>query len=303
MEKHRKMNMITGIITAALIFTMSPTAAVADEDDDFNEADYEGVITIIKDPPVPIAELPELNGEPADGTLTEAAVPGQTEDQATDQAGEQAADQTGEPQETEPQAEPVAPPTKVDLMTDLEKDAWYLEGVCYAVNYGILDGLTDTLYGPEVVTTRGMLVTALYRHAGSPSYNDNAEYADVVAYTDIDRNQYYCGAVSWGTINGIVNGYDNGTFRPNNPVTRQELAVILYRYAKYINMDTSQGNGTDAGCFIDASDISDYAVEAVSWACRNGILSGYEDGAIRPHYSATRAQVAVMLMRFDRLKG
>lgn len=303
MEKRHKMNTIAGILTAALICSMSPTVAVADEDDDFNEADYIGVITIIEDEPVPIAEAAETGvtdgAEQADGTDAVVADAGQTEQ--TEQTDAGATDGvTGDGAEMVP--DPAAGPGVTQQFVDLEANAWYLNAVDYVVSNNIISGIDDKFFGPEIVTTRGMLATALYRHAGSPSYIQNAEYADVVPYTDIDQSQYYCGAVSWGTINGILTGYENGTFRPNNSITREELAVILYRYAKFMKLDTGAGNGTDAGCFIDASDISDYAVEAVSWACRNGILSGYEDGAIRPHYSATRAQVAMMLMRLDEVK-
>ena len=134
-----------------------------------------------------------------------------------------------------------------------------------------------------------MMATILYRLAGSPAVTGSAPFSDVQA------GSWYSSAVAWAASAGIVNGY-NGSYGPGEPITREQVVTTLYRYAKYSGMDLS-GTGSLAG-FTDSSRVSDFAAEAMSWAVGSGIVSGTTGATLNPQATATRAELATMLMRF-----
>ena len=140
--------------------------------------------------------------------------------------------------------------------------------------------------------TRAMLVTVLYRLEGEPATNKSIPFADV------DMSAYYASAVIWAKQNNIVNGVDDSNFAPNGEITREQLATILYRYANYKGIDVSVGENTNILSYDDFSEISEYAIPAMQWACGSGIITGRTISTIAPKGTATRAEVATMLMRF-----
>ena len=179
---------------------------------------------------------------------------------------------------------------------DVATDAWYHEGVDYVVENGIMGGYSDGSFRPAASTTRAQIATMLWRLSGKPVVNYLLRYEDVAA------EQYYTEAVRWATAEGIMGGYGNGRFGTNDPVTRQQLAAILWRYAKYRGMDVSVGEDTNILSYNDVFDLSEYAIPAMQWACGSGIIMGKDVSGggmvLLPKNHATRAQVAVMLMRF-----
>ena len=150
-------------------------------------------------------------------------------------------------------------------------------------------GTDTTMFSPNVTTTRAMIVTILHRLDGNPN-------ATASNFIDVEQNQYYTNAVAWASANGIVSGYGNGNFGPNDTITREQMAAILYRYAQYKGYDTTQKNNLSN--YIDAKDINAYAVEALQWANQVGMITGVTDTTLVPNGSATRAQVSSILMRF-----
>lgn len=173
--------------------------------------------------------------------------------------------------------------------TDVPGDSWYAEYVDYAYQNGIVQGLSKTQFGPNVLLTRGMFVTLLYRIAGSPSTNwENC-------FEDVDAGAYYAQPVQWANDAGIVQGYPDGTFRPDRGLTRQEFATMLYRYA---------GMPTPAGTlnrFRDRADVQSYALDAMEWAVGVGILNGYTDSTLKPAKTITRAEATKMLVIYVQL--
>lgn len=179
---------------------------------------------------------------------------------------------------------PAKPP-----FTDTAVSAWYYDAVCYVYEKGMMNGVSDTAFGPEVTTSRAMIVTILHRLEDTPA-------AKTPDFPDVADGQYYTAAVGWAAEKGIVNGYETGEFRPNDPITREQLAAILYRYASATGCTVSQRG--DLTAFADYADVSSYAAEAMSWAVGAGLLSGMGDGTVSPSGQATRAQVAIILQRF-----
>lgn len=176
--------------------------------------------------------------------------------------------------------------------SDVAEDHWYHDAVHYVYERGMMTGTSETAFSPDMVTSRGMIVTILHRLEGSPK-------ADAAGFSDVSRSEYYAPAVDWARSNGIVSGYggnETGTFGPNNSITREQLAAILYRYAEKAGADTTPRGNLDG--FSDAGDISDYAREPLAWAVGVGLISGMGDGTIAPAGSATRAQVATILTRY-----
>ena len=175
--------------------------------------------------------------------------------------------------------------------TDVEEGAWYYDAVAYIYDKGMMTGVTDTTFEPDATTTRGMIVTMLYRLEGEPAVDNAAAFADVAA------GAWYEKAVAWASQNGIVNGYGDDLFGPNDAITREQMAAILFRYAQYKGLEavTLEEN---LGAFEDAGQISEYAVQAFNWAVGQHLITGVTDTTLEPQSSATRAQVATILMRY-----
>ena len=174
---------------------------------------------------------------------------------------------------------------------DVRPEDWFYADVRYVYESGLMNGTAEGLFSPDLFTSRAMIVTVLWRLSGSPVVNYYMPFADV------DQASWYAEAVRWAASCGIVTGYDNGNFGPNDPITREQLAAILYRCAAYRQEDTSIGADTNILSFTDAASVSEYAVPALQWACGAGILQG-ADGALLPAHPATRAQTAAMLARY-----
>ena len=177
--------------------------------------------------------------------------------------------------------------------TDVAEHAWYADAAAYVYEHGLMAGTSATTFAPDVTTSRAMIATILWRMAGSPVVN----YA--MNYTDVAQGQWYSEAVRWATSEGVVTGYGNGLFGTNDPITREQLAVMLHRYAQHEGCDVSIGEDTNILSYADAFTVSEYAVSALQWACGAGIISGTGDGStLTPQGEATRAQAATVLMRF-----
>lgn len=176
---------------------------------------------------------------------------------------------------------------------DVPENAWYADAAAYVYKHGLMAGTSATTFAPENVTTRGQIVTILWRMAGSPQVNY------LMDFSDVDPAAYYGEAIRWASAEGVAGGYGNGTFGPDDPITREQLAVMLHRYARYMGYDVSVGEDTNILSYADAFTVSEYAVSALQWACGAGIISGTGDGStLSPQGEATRAQAAVMLQRF-----
>ena len=174
--------------------------------------------------------------------------------------------------------------------SDVTESDWFYDAVTYAYENGLMDGVGAGLFAPNSETTRAQLVTILYRLSGQPAPSGDS------GFSDVETGTWYTDAVAWAAQNGIVNGVSDTQFVPGDDITREQLAVILYRYATYQGYDVSQR--ADLSGFVDAGTISTYAQEALSWANAQGLVLGFEDDSLRPQGTATRAQIAAVLMRF-----
>lgn len=174
---------------------------------------------------------------------------------------------------------------------DVASDAWFAESVAYVYANGLMNGVSDTVFDPYSNTTRGMIVTILWRMNGqtAPLYP--------CQFTDVTKGAYYELAVAWAAENGIVNGYSDTEFKPDANITREQLAAILFRYAQYKGYDVSVGENTNILSYTDSMTISEYAIPAMQWACGAGLINGI-DGALQPAGYANRAQTAAILARF-----
>lgn len=166
---------------------------------------------------------------------------------------------------------------------------WYHEAVDFVLRNGLMDGSASGNFVPDGLLTRAMLAQILYNQAGRPPVTGDSPFADVLP------GRWYANAVIWASRNGLVEGFGGGRFAPDEPVTREQLAVMLWRYA-----------GSPAAAekelrFRDANEASGYALGALRWAVENGVVNGYEDGRLEPGGPVTRAQAAQMLMNFFRL--
>ena len=160
------------------------------------------------------------------------------------------------------------------------------------VSYALMNGTSKTAFSPNKSLTRAMLVTILWRMEGEPQVMPSG-FGDVVS------GKWYAGAVDWGSCDGIIYGYPDASFRPDDAITREQAAVILYRYYLYVfNLEPGSVNTSNLSKFSDSAKVSAYAKEAVSWAISNGILSGYPDGTLGPRGEASRAQIAKMIITF-----
>ena len=179
-------------------------------------------------------------------------------------------------------------------LTDVSKDAWYHAAVDYVVKQGIMEGMSATTFSPNTEVTRAQAVQILYNLEGQPDVSDeNLGYP----YEDVNAEEWYGNAVYWARITGVATGYGDGTFQPGDSITRQEFAQMLYNYARYKGYDlTAEG---DLSQFPDSGSVADWAETAMSWANGNELINGHDDGTIDAAGTATRAQAASILMRFD----
>ena len=183
------------------------------------------------------------------------------------------------------------PPERVEF-ADVSEDDWFCEAVNYAVENGLMNGMGEGKFEPDTAMSRAMLVTVLWRYAGSPVEGTND-------FTDVSKDAWYAQAVAWAAKNGVVTGVGDGKFDPEGKITREQMAAILYRYSKALGLDVSQT--AELSAFPDGSKTSDYAKEALSWAVAEGLITGTKNGSstyLDPQGSATRAQVATILMRY-----
>lgn len=195
------------------------------------------------------------------------------------------------PKEPEKPVEPQKPePPKELPFLDVGGVDWYYEDVNYVYRQGLMDGTRSFTFSPHNLCTRGMLVTILYRMEGSP------EGAKWSPFQDVPAEAYYSAAVSWAAWNGIASGYDAAHFGPDDPISREQLATILYRYGTYRKWDLP-GSG-DLSWFLDWKESHAYARQALSWAVEEGLLKGMGQGVLDPGGPATRAQLAALLHRF-----
>ena len=191
-----------------------------------------------------------------------------------------------EPEEVEETEE-----TETISFKDVKENDWFYEAVSYAVENGLMSGMSEDIFAPNTPLTREMLAVVLYNVEGQP------ESAGVNPFTDVKADIWYTDAILWANENGIVAGYDNGAYGVGDFITREQFAAILYRYAQFKGYDTTQG-GMAVREFSDYENISDYARPAMAWAVNAGIMGGMDDGTLMPQGKATRAEAATMLMNF-----
>lgn len=189
--------------------------------------------------------------------------------------------------DTQPEPQLPAEPASIPF-TDVPAASWYFDAVQYVYARGIMTGTETGRFSPDQSTSRGMIVTMLHRMERTPAVGGKAMF-----FADVPAGQYYTDAVAWASENGIVTG-DGDYFRPNDPVTREQLAAILYRFAQYKGLDVSAQ--ADLGRFPDANRVSSYAATAMRWAVATGLITG-SDGQLLPGGNAVRAQVAAMFQR------
>lgn len=174
--------------------------------------------------------------------------------------------------------------------TDVVEGAWYYDSIKYVYSNGMMVGTGDTKFSPNATTTRGMIVTILYRLEGEPAVSGASSFNDVA------EGKYYANAVKWAAENEIVGGYGNGQFGPEDPITREQMAAILYRYAAFKGFDMTKT--ADLSKFTDSGKISDWSKAALSWANAEGLVNGKGGGILDPLGNATRAEVSAILYRF-----
>lgn len=182
----------------------------------------------------------------------------------------------------------------INAYTDVDEQAWYHDGVHYCIEEGLMNGVGSNLFAPNGITTRGQIVTILWRLEGQPL----VEVAE--GFNDVFESDWYNNAIRWASANKIVNGYGD-TFGPNDAITREQMAAILWRYCKYKGIDVSVGEETNILSYEDAFDISSWAMEAMQWACGSGLIQGIEKNNtmyLDPQGNAVRSQSATMIYRF-----
>jgi hypothetical protein len=178
----------------------------------------------------------------------------------------------------------------ISPFSDIAKGEWYYKAARYAYSGGLITGVTDTAFAPQSNLTRAMLVTILYRNDGAPNTNGGA------SFTDAAPGQWYSDAITWASANGIVNGVGDNRFAPDENVTREQFAAILYNYAKYKNQNVT---GTaDLATYTDAGEISGWATDAMAWASSTGLITGRTPTTLAPQGTATRAEAAMLLQRY-----
>lgn len=178
--------------------------------------------------------------------------------------------------------------------SDVGESDWFHDEVHFVFDHSMMTGTSEGTFSPNMNVDRGMMVTILHRMSGTPA-------AELSEFSDVPAGEYYAQAVGWAHANGVVSGYggnESGTFGPKNPITREQLATILYRYAGKMGYDVTVRG--DLSAFTDQGDIAAYARDAMSWAVGTGLIAGMQNNQIAPGGTASRAQAAVILTRFCR---
>lgn len=179
--------------------------------------------------------------------------------------------------------------TSIDAFVDLTEDSEYADAAKFVTRNGIMSGVNNNEFAPDLSATRAMAVTALWRLEGSPVVN----YA--ISFEDVELESWYTEAIRWAASIGIVNGCSTKQFAPNDIITREQLATIMWRYAKYKGMDVSVGESTNILSYEDISFVSNYAIPAFQWTCGNGIMSGNTISTLAPNGSVSRIYFAYIL--------
>ncbi|MCF0123996.1 MAG: S-layer homology domain-containing protein, partial [Ruminiclostridium sp.] len=198
----------------------------------------------------------------------------------------------GEPLVPVDPVDPVDPIDPCAKFTDVDRGAWYHNAVDYVLVSGLMKGISPTLFAPDGNLSRAMLVTILWRITGEPVVN----YA--LTFSDVPEGTWYTEAVRWAASEGIVKGYGDGTFGPNDPVTREQLATILYRYEQVVKGGGFTGDWEFPLNFSDADKVSPWAEEGMKWCVMEGIISGKGGGILDPQGYATRVEAAQMIMKY-----
>ena len=188
-----------------------------------------------------------------------------------------------------PTPTPTPEPEGLPFM-DINEEQWFYEAVRYVYDAELMNGVSETAFAPDDTLSRGMVATVLHRLAGAP-----AGAGESAAFPDVASGAWFAQGVAWAAAEQIVTGYDDGNFYPDGDITREELAVMLWRYAKAEGMDTDTAG--DLSAFSDASAVSAWAAEALAWCVEAGILTGRDTGELDPGGTATRAEAAAILMR------
>lgn len=189
--------------------------------------------------------------------------------------------------------EPNEPDAVKNPFADVNAGDWFYRDVLFSYEKGLMSGMDAAAFAPYANTTRAQIAVIFYRMEGSPAVEGENSFADVVRGSG---TAWFYDAVTWAQQNGIMGGYDNSSFAPNDPITREQLAAIFYRYAQYKGYDTTQG-GMAIREFDDYESISDYAMSAMAWAVNTGLVKG-DSNLLYPNGTATRAEIAAMLHRF-----
>ncbi|MEQ2456808.1 S-layer homology domain-containing protein [Flavonifractor hominis] len=171
---------------------------------------------------------------------------------------------------------------------------WAADAIRQVAEQGLMNGVGGGRFAPDDTLSRAMVVTILYRMSGATA-------ATAASFSDVPAGTWYTDAVGWAAQNGVVKGYGNGTFGPNDPISREQLAVILYRYAALTGLDT-KADGADLTGFTDGGSVSSWAVEAMTWAVHQGLITGKPSNVLHPEGTATRGEAATILVRFLELK-
>jgi hypothetical protein len=174
---------------------------------------------------------------------------------------------------------------------DVAEDAWYYDAVRYVTENGLMNGTSGSVFAPDGATSRAMVITMLWRLEGRPVVNY------LMTFEDVPGGTYYTEAVRWAASERIIGGYTDQLFGPHDPVTREQLVVMLYRYAQYKGYDVSVGENTNILSYTDFDQLGESAIPAMQWACGAGIVKGTTDTTLGPQEQATRAQSAMMLTR------
>lgn len=175
--------------------------------------------------------------------------------------------------------------------TDVDTAKWYHLSVDYVLTHKIMNGVSSCAFAPNANLTRGMLVQILYNMEGKPK-------GTAANFPDVQADAWYAEAVGWAAANKVVTGYADGTFRPNDAVTREQAAAILYRYAQSKGIDVSVGENTNILSYVDVQQASEYAIPALQWAVGAGVLNGKNDSCLAPTGTATRAEIAAIMQRW-----